>query len=513
MWQEMNEQPLDVARTLRAIGRHRLVLASLLAIGLVLGTVYALTRPPQTVARATVLLPASPADSTAQQTRDIKTQLAIATSFGVLDRAGKTVSPPVPAAVLKHRVSASAATNDIVVVRARGGSPKQAVALANAVADQYVTFITGATSGQAEATVATIRQQADDLNHNIRDLETQISAATSRLHALPPGAPEAANDASVLFSLQAQQTDASRQLSTLQGRLDDAMLNGTLSAGNTRVLERAATASRSSKRRLFVDAGLAGLVGLLGGLLIAVIIDHGDRRLRWRDDMADAIGIPVLASIGAKRNAGVTDVIQLLEHYETNPTDEWSMRQALHHLGFPSNEAPSNITVVALAGDSAGLLIAPHLAAFAAGRGLQTALIIATHHPSATPLRSAGQVLRRAGGTRPARVWVEDSWHDEKNRRSFELTVTLVVFDRAGEALPAQSFAGPTLLAVSAGFATSDELAEVAVAAADAHQPLQGIVVANAAPDDRTTGRFPQPLRSPTATVPERAIGITRGSR
>src|SRR5215469_785816 len=50
--------------------------------------------------------------------------------------------------------------------------------------------------------------------------------------------------------------------------------------------------------------GIGLLAGALVGAIIALAVGRGDRRLRERDQIADSIGIPVLASVSAARPRG-----------------------------------------------------------------------------------------------------------------------------------------------------------------------------------------------------------------
>jgi hypothetical protein len=64
-----------------------------------------------------------------------------------------------------------------------------------------------------------------------------------------------------------------------------------------------------------------------------------------------------------------------------------------------------------------------------------------------------------------------------------------------------------TLLAVSSGGATGEELARVALAADDAGMPVRGIVVADPDPLDRTTGRLLPTQRALLAPLPSLMTG------
>ena len=64
------------------------------------------------------------------------------------------------------------------------------------------------------------------------------------------------------------------------------------------MLERATNATeRRCAVRLLITGGLGALLGALIGAIVVLAIGRNDRRLRERDEIADAIGVPVLASI------------------------------------------------------------------------------------------------------------------------------------------------------------------------------------------------------------------------
>ena len=66
-----------------------------------------------------------------------------------------------------------------------------------------------------------------------------------------------------------------------------------------------------------------------------------------------------------------------------------------------------------------------------------------------------------------------------------------------------------TVLAVSAGVATADELARVAVSAAIEDRNITGILVANPDPDDNTTGQIPQLVKPARHRRPARVSRLT----
>ena len=65
-----------------------------------------------------------------------------------------------------------------------------------------------------------------------------------------------------------------------------------------------------------------------------------------------------------------------------------------------------------------------------------------------------------------------------------------------------------TVIGVSAGAATAEQLARAAVVAAADDREITGLLVADPDSDDQTTGRIPQLVRPAQRTLPNRLRGI-----
>ena len=84
----------------------------------------------------------------------------------------------------------------------------------------------------------------------------------------------------------------------------------------------------------------------------------------------------------------------------------------------------------------------------------------------------------------------------------------LTVVDRRQPELERLDDSSVTVLAVSSGTATAEELALAAVTADDAGGRIAGIVVADPDDLDRTTGRLLQHERSQQVPLPTRLTGL-----
>jgi capsular polysaccharide biosynthesis protein len=268
-----------------------------------------------------------------------------------------------------------------------------------------------------------------------------------------------------------------------------------------------ATATRLPVR-LLATTVLGGVAGGLIAVIGALAIGRDDQRLRERDEIADAIGVPVLASLPVRHPADAAGWSRLLEDYTPSATDGWRLRNALRDLGLAdmTSAAGSSLTVLSLSSDQRALALGPQLAAFVASCGVPAALIIAAQRESAAAaaLRSAATPpsLRRSG---QLRVAADD--HDDPSQRSdAALSILVTVADSRTplNASPARTRA--TVLAVSAGAATAGQLARVMAAEAAHGRLITGILVADPDPADPTTGRLPQ-LARPARRMPTHLTG------
>ena len=93
-----------------------------------------------------------------------------------------------------------------------------------------------------------------------------------------------------------------------------------------------------------------------------------------------------------------------------------------------------------------------------------------------------------------------------------DLTIVLVVVDPREPALDRVPRTEVTVLALAPGVSTREQLARLAVAVDDAGRRIDGIVVADPDPSDRTTGRRSLDERSRQASLPLRVTGISSSS-
>jgi capsular polysaccharide biosynthesis protein len=267
---------------------------------------------------------------------------------------------------------------------------------------------------------------------------------------------------------------------------------------SAKVVRYAVAASKGSLLvPMLFDALIGALAGAMIGAIIVLAVYRNDRQLRQRDAIADAISVPVLASVPTPHPAKAHQWARLLDEYEPAPADARRLRHAMDYLGLTAlisadlGSGGSSLTVLSLTSDPAALALGPQLAAFAASQGVITTLVISGREGDST-LAALRDVCATASPPRRSKhLRVAVAADGKRDWPNAALTVVVTVVDsnapHVADTIPTDAM----VLAVSAGAATAAQLARVAASTADGSH-IAGILVADPDPADPTTGRIPQ---------------------
>ena len=289
-----------------------------------------------------------------------------------------------------------------------------------------------------------------------------------------------------------------------------------------RVLQPATTAAGTSPLAHLLSAGVIGVIaGTLIGIIVALAVRRNERALRERDQIANSIGVPVLASLPVDHPSDPAGWMKLLDDYEPDIVDAWHLRKALQYLGVSGvNAADGNglgggaasLTVISLSSDKGALALGPQLAVFAASLDIPTTLVIGPQGDvnTAAALRTAGAIPPPASARRPGRlrVIVADDGDLDGGPKG-RLTIVVTVVDSNTPRMPGTMRTAATVLAVSAGAATAEQLARAAVCAAVDGGDVVGILVADPERTDRSTGRIPRLVQPRRRRMPTRLNGFS----
>ena len=229
-----------------------------------------------------------------------------------------------------------------------------------------------------------------------------------------------------------------------------------------RLLEPATSATgRKPLEAVLVDASIGGVFGILIGVIAALAINRNDRRLRERDELANSIGIPVLASIPVAHPVDAAGWTKLLEEYDPGALDGWRLRKALQQLWMANSSLDNgsdgdsfSLAVFSLSSDPGALALGPQLAIFAASQRIPTTLVIGPQQDanSTATLRTACAAPPPASSKRPKDllVTVSDDSHVD-GLSGGKLTVVVVVVDGKTPQVPDTMRTTATVLSSFAG--------------------------------------------------------------
>jgi hypothetical protein len=286
-----------------------------------------------------------------------------------------------------------------------------------------------------------------------------------------------------------------------------------------RMLQSATSATGGGLPKELIVTGLLGaLLGGLIGVILSLAVSRKDKRLRERDDIANSVGIPVLASLPVAHPSDAAGWTKLLQDYQPGDVYAWRLRKLLQQVGQTGyttgtgrDNHISSIAVLSLSSDPKALALGPLLASFASSLGIPTALVIGPQQDAnvTAPLRTACAVPipRSRSGENYLRVSVCDDSHPDVESGTALIVLVVVVDERAPQ-VPDTMRTTSAVLGVSAGGATAEQLARAAVSAANDGREIAGIVVADPEPTDNTTGQVPQ-LAQPIRRSPTRLHKVT----
>jgi capsular polysaccharide biosynthesis protein len=281
------------------------------------------------------------------------------------------------------------------------------------------------------------------------------------------------------------------------------------------------------------SALIAGLVGLVAGAIVGAIaslaIGRNDRRLRERDQIANAISVPVIGSFPVGHPSDLAGWVRLFESYQPKAVHAWQLRTVLRYVGVadPSRDDENGDTshavtsdeadgvslgVLSLSSDPGALALGPQLAVFAANQGIPTALVVGPQQDESVTaaLRTACEASAASPGLPSLLQLVvaddKDQYADRKKRTA--LTVVVTVVDNRAPKFPATVDTAVTVIGITAGRVTAEQLARAAVAAGAGGRDVTGILVADPEQTDKTTGRVPQLMRPSRRRLPTRLKGV-----
>ena len=276
----MNDDTARLSMVGHVLRRRWRLLVVFAVAGAIAGAGLSLLLSPGYAASASVLLQGP------REPDELMTEAQVAMSSAVLDPVAEELKWGVNATELADSVVAAVAEGNIIKVTGYADTPEKAQRLADLVADQFVTFSRDLIADTSDPAAQVSSEQQQSLRQQVADTNRRIT----ELH-------DSAGGGNTIDSVGVR-----TELESLRNTLAEAMariedLDAAAGQGKMVVMAPAERpTSEAAPTMLHLVAGGALLfvvIGLLGHLYAA----RNDKRLRREDDIASAVGSPLLGGI------------------------------------------------------------------------------------------------------------------------------------------------------------------------------------------------------------------------
>ena len=257
-------------------------------VGMVIGVGVYLKRPPPAKASTSVLLTYQPGQDPTSAVLDNQ---AMAQSRSVAEMAMAKLGVQQSVGSFVAATTVTVVTQRVLQITVSAKTSSDAVSRANAVAASFLALH----ASQIETDQNLVLKA---LQNTLTQAEATVSTISSQISKVSGEAPTA-QQAQQLKNLKSQLTAAQGQVAIDQNSLQQNKVNtNELSAISGSVILDPAMALPQSKTKYLVIYAIVGLiVGLALGMGIVVVRTIVSDRLRRRDDVATAMGVPVKLSV------------------------------------------------------------------------------------------------------------------------------------------------------------------------------------------------------------------------
>lgn len=235
-------------------------------------------------ATATLLMVSPNPDDSSAMTTDVTLLQTRAVGARVVEDLGLRESPE----QFLSSVTATPVSSQILKVEVGAATSDEAVSRTTSLVDNFLAFRTEQLQSISGGLVDGYTKRVTALQSEIAELTRQYR----RLSAQP------APDQVLVSDIVSRRAALGAEVTELQRSIEDAHLRADAAISATHVLDEAGTKPSSSRREAVVVPVAGAIVG--GGLAIGTILftTLTSDRLRRRRDIAAALGVPVLVSVG-----------------------------------------------------------------------------------------------------------------------------------------------------------------------------------------------------------------------
>jgi capsular exopolysaccharide synthesis family protein len=223
-------------------------------------------------------------DFSSQPERGLQTQVQLMQVRPLLENTIRELELGVLPDALGGRVTVSAVgQTNIVTITARDGDPEVAAAIANTLADEFVSWSRD--------------YKRESITSAVEEVETRLEVAKEEILKLGREIQEQGKS----DDLAAELSIATGNYTTLAAKLEELRINAQLETGSGRVVSPAVVTTEPVEPTPARNAALGLVVGLVFGLGMAFLYEYLDNTIKSSEEIERLVGAPVLGMIPGEK--------------------------------------------------------------------------------------------------------------------------------------------------------------------------------------------------------------------
>jgi capsular polysaccharide biosynthesis protein len=267
-----------------ALRRRWRVWVTLAVVGFAAALAIPFVLPQSSTATTTVVLSHASGSDPAEA---MSTDVSMAGTRAVAALVIRQLHLPMTPSEFQDGVTITSVTTSIMKLSVGAPTDQQALTRARALTNAFLQFRSKQLRAQAESQIAGYQRRVSTLNK-------QIAALNQQYDSLNTNGAATSQRAQDLLDERAQ---LSQQVNTLQQQVESITLQTESVIGASRRIDSAALVPRSHLRRIVLDAGSGLIAGLALGVGLVCFRELTSDRLRRREEVALALGVPVRLSV------------------------------------------------------------------------------------------------------------------------------------------------------------------------------------------------------------------------
>ena len=326
-------------------------------VGLLMGAAYAFLLPTSSVGTATLLLAHEEGtDPAVAMSTDVSLMRTRTVAETVTDKLDLDLTPE----EFQASVVALPVTSQILTLEVRATRAAEAKERAAELTETFLSFRNAQLRGRSDSVIAGYRSR-------VASLQERVDILTAEYDRLSAGGAATQSQATEVLTERSQ---LSSQIGSLQEQIENTALQADSLVAASHVVDPASVVPRSALKRpvLAIGSGLIG--GLALGVAVVLFAALTSDRLRNRDEVALALGVPLRVSTPRLRAASRLPFLRRPSHEHLAP-----ITHALTCALPEADDGPQRLMVVAVDSLEDGELVTASLAAELSGRG-RTVLLV-----------------------------------------------------------------------------------------------------------------------------------------